>query len=760
MSGTAGSTRWQRARAGAAVSVQWLAGAAGAERARWVLWAPVLVGCGIGWYFALAAEPPAWLAPLLFAAAAIAALAGWWLGRRAQGLAQGLAAALIAVALIALGFAAAQARTARVATPLLAARIGPVSLEGQVVEVDWFENGVRVVLAARAVPGLAAGDERPRVRLRLRGSQPPIQPGVSLRVRAVLTPPPSPAAPHAFDFQRQAFFAGLSAVGFGVGRAQILEGAEREASGVQRLWLERLRASVAERVRSHLGGVNGAIIIALLTGERSEIPEADMAAIRDAGLAHLLAISGMNIGLVAACVFGLLRSAMALVPGLALRWPIKKWAAVGALAAAGFYTVLAGASVPTVRAFLMLAVVFLAVLVDRQGISMRLVAWSALAILLVQPEALLGASFQLSFAAVIALIAAYEELKARRLLAGERPSLWRRIALYLAATALTTAVAALATTPFSVYHFNRMTWYGVVANMIAVPANGLWVMPWAIAVLVLMPFGLEDLALVPMGWGVDLTLWTARTVAAWPGAVTLVPVLPATALVAFSLGGLWLCLWRRRWRWCGLAGLVVGAVTIAATRPPDLLIDGRGKLFAVRGADGALMVSSRNTARISRATWLRQSGEDDDDATPAWPKLGASADGRLACDPAGCVYGANGYVVALARSLDALDDDCRRAQLVISTVPLRGRCPSAGQVIDRFDLWRAGAHAVWLDDAGIRIESVNGARGRRPWVVAPAPKPATPRSAPAGSASAPAEPNSAPAEPNSDEPAPPDDPEP
>jgi competence protein ComEC len=704
------------------------------ERARWVLWAPVLVGIGIGSYFGLKSEPPGWVGVGLAAFAAAAALAARPLGRRSAA----VALAILALALVALGFAAGQARTARLATPMLAERVGPVTVTGQVVEVDWYEDGVRVVLEVRRLPGFdAAADDRAgdraRVRLRLRGGQPAIRPGVVLTVRAVLSPPPPPAAPHAFDFQRQAFFAALSAVGYGVGRAEIVAGHDAADGGLRRLWLERLRGDVAERVRGEVSGVPGAIIIALLTGERSEIPADVLASIRDAGLAHLLAISGMNIGLVAAFVFAVLRGGMALVPGLALSWPIKKYAAVGALAAAGFYTLLAGASVPTVRSFLMLAAVFLAILVDRQGISMRLVAWSALVILLVQPEALLGASFQLSFAAVVALVAAYEEIRSRRLFAGDRQSVLRRAGLYLLATALTSVIATLATTPYSVYHFNRMTWYGVVANMIAVPVNGLWVMPWAVATLVLMPFGLEGLALAPMAWGAALTVWTARTVAAWPGAVTLVPVLPVAAVIAFTLGGLWLCLWRRQWRGWGLALCGLGAVAIAGQRAPDLLIDGRGKLIAVRGDDGALTVSTRNAAAMSRETWLRQAGEEDD--APLWPRQGASADGRLACDPAGCVYRARGYVVAIARSTAAIDDDCRTAQLVVSTVPVRGRCPSAEAVIDRFDLWRSGAHAVWLGDAGrgdgsrpglrsgIRIESVNGVRGRRPWVVAPSSRP-------------------------------------
>ena len=254
-----------------------------------------------------------------------------------------------------------------------------------------------------------------------------------------------------------------------------------------------------------------------------------------------------------------------------------------------------------------------------------------------------------------------------------------------------------------------------MANVLAVPVTALWVMPWAVAAFALMPLGLEGLALVPMGWGIAAVIGVAAWVASWPGAVAAIPAPPLWGIVVLTLGGLWLCLWRRPIRYLGLGGIAAGLVAIAMASPPDVLIDGEGKLLAVRTQDGQLAVSSRRSARFARETWTRRNGAEDE--VELWPASGPSDDGRLACDSLGCLYRTSGYVIALARTPQAVAEDCHIADVVVSTVPVRRPCPTAIAVVDRFDLWRSGAHAVWLDEHGVRIESVASRRGDRPWVV-------------------------------------------
>ncbi len=254
-----------------------------------------------------------------------------------------------------------------------------------------------------------------------------------------------------------------------------------------------------------------------MVGERGAIPSDVRAAMQQSGLAHLLAISGLHLGLVAGFVFFAVRGALALWPGVVLRYPVKKWAAA-ALSMSAVYLLLAGATVPTQRAFIMTGLILLAVIVDRRGISMRLVAWAAIVVLLIRPEALLSVSFQMSFAAVVALVATYEVAggKVRQSL-GQR-GIRQRLAVYLVSILLTTLVASTATAPFAAFHFNQFAAYSNVSNLIAIPIAAFWVMPLIVVSLVLMPFGLEGAVMPVLGVGIDIIIGVARAVSAWPGA--------------------------------------------------------------------------------------------------------------------------------------------------------------------------------------------------------------------------------------------------
>ncbi len=684
-----------------------------AERERWALWLPVFLGAGIAAYFALPTEPTLGVGMVGLAVSMVMAAV--------QRHRPAALAAMVALLAVAAGFAVSQWRTVLVAAPMLAERLGPTTVTGRVVAVEAHSGGRwRVVLERLRISRLEPGRTPEQIRISVTGKQPPMQPGDWIRLRAVLMPPPAPAAPGAFDFQRQSFFRQLGAVGFAMGRAEMAAAAATAGVASPRLFLAQVRQNLTDRVLAGLGGSRGAVAAALMTGRRGAIPADLMSAIRDSGLAHLLAISGLHIGLMAATLFVGLRAVLALVPPLALRYPIKKWAAAAAIAGAFAYALVSGATVPTQRAFLMVGLVLLAVLLDRRGISMRLVAWAAVVILLLRPESLLGASFQLSFAAVVALVATYEVVRDRRRRGDGRPALPRRLLLYLGGVALTTLVAGAATAPFAVFHFNRVAAFGLAANLVAVPVTALWTMPWAVVAFLLMPFGLEALALAPMGWGIEVVVRVAETVSAWPGAVTVLPAMPTWGLGAVALGGLWLCLWRRRWRLWGLAGVVAGMASLALVRPPDVLVDGGGKLLAVRSASGALTVSTRRAARFSRETWLRRAGQEGD--AVRWPSEGFDAGKRLSCDGLGCIYRAGGHVVALVRRPEALAEDCWTADIVVSLVAVWKDCPAATTVIDRRDLRREGGHALWLEEGAVRVESVDSRRGSRPWVVRPPPR--------------------------------------
>ncbi len=682
-----------------------------AERDRWVLWLPVGLATGIGVYFSLPMEPPPWLGPALVAGLVVLAIFANTGFVRHRGY---LSSSVIVIATIVLGFSTAQIRTATVAAPSLQKRMGPMSVLGQVSGIDVLVNGTRITLDRPRITRLDPDKVPKQVRVRLRGNQPAMRPGDWVRVYAVLAPPPPPAVPGAFDFQRQSFFRGLGAVGYAIGPAEVVTEAPTHGLEASKHWIARVRGDIATRVYDHVDGPAASVVVALMTGDRGAIPAPIMQAIRDSGIAHLLAISGLHIGLVAGFLFVSCRWILALCPPLALRLPIKKIAVLASILGAGSYMLLAGATIPSQRAFLMVAIVLIAMMVDRRGISMRLVAWAATFILIFRPESLLGASFQLSFAAVLALVSVYEVLRHTRNV-DRAPLTWRkRVLLYVGGVALTTIVAGIATAPFVVYHFNRFSDYWLLTNIVAVPTTALWIMPWVVVAFVLMPLGLEGIALAPISWGVDVVIWIAKTVSGWPGAVSLLPPMPLWGLISVAMGGMWLCLWHRRWRLWGLVAIAAGLLGTVTVDPPDVIVDGKGKLLAVKTDDGKLSLSSLRAAPFSRGVWLRRIGQDD--ATLPWPRYGPSSDGKLNCDLLGCIYHADGAVVALVSRPEALLEDCQIADVIVSTVPVRGACPIPRIVIDRFDLWRNGTHALWLDNGRVRVESVNGARGARPWV--------------------------------------------
>ena len=686
------------------------AGAAGAGRlaavaalgaeARLLLAWPVAMGAGILLYFALPTEPQWWIG----GTAALSALAAALI-LRALPLPRLL---LLLVAASGFGFAAAQARTAAL-PPLAEVPARAVIVTATVAAVETIPGGRRATLRGVTLGEEAFGRD---VRVRLRDGDATVpRPGDRVRVRALLRPPAPPAVPGGSDFQRTAFFAGLGAVGTALGPVEVIAPAAEDGLALR---LAALRLALLERVAASVPGPEGAVAGALLTGARAAIPPEELAAMRDSGLAHLLAVSGLHVAIVGGVVFAAIRLLLALT-GAALHVDAKKIAAVGGIVAAFLYMLLTGTQVPMQRAVAMAALFALAVLLDRRGVGMRALAIAAIVVLAVQPEAALGPSFQMSFAAVLGLIAAYERGKPwlDRVRAA-RGWPWR-LAAGLALLCFTSLVAAAATAPFAAWHFNRIQIYGIAANAVAVPLTTVAVMPLGLLGLLLMPLGLEGLALVPMGWAVAAILWAARSVAAWPGAAPIVPSAPAWGILAVTSGMLALCLLRGRAALIGIVPLAVGLASPWAIAQPDLVVNPTARVIALRAEAGHVALVAPGASRIEREQVAARLG------LRALAPLPEGDDGTLACTEAACTLrGPGGRTILLLRPGPAATP-CDTADLVVSPEPLRGRCRPAA-VIDRFTVWREGAQAAWIAADGVRVVSDRALRGDRPW-VAPGPAP-------------------------------------
>lgn len=678
-----------------------------AEQGQWLLWTPVTLALGIGAYFALPLEPPLWLLGVLAVAMLTLSLA---LGLRWP-LAGRLAAILLLVP--ALGVLAGAWRTAGMTAPMLDAARGPTVVTGRVVALQKQEHDLRLQLADPWIAVVPAAETPKRLTVLLRPDDmlPPL--GEKVRIWGRVAGPGGPVEPDAFDFRRYSYFQGIGGSVVAYVRLERKGQAALPEDGDWGLWLERLRQAIATKVEARLQGGAAGLTTALLNGDSSGIPDDDLAAMRVSGLQHLISISGLHIGLVAGLVFLLVRGGLALWPALALRQPIKKYAAVLAMAAAFFYMLMVGSPVPTLRSVLMTGIMLLALLADRNPFSLRVIAAAGVAVLLVVPDSLTGPSFQMSFAAVAALIMVYDALApwlARRRREGGGG--WvGKLAAYAGGLILTSLVASLATTPYAVYNFQKVANYGLLSNMIAVPLTSFWVMPCGLLACLLMPLGLEGWAISAMGWGVEGILWTARLVADLPGATLTLPVMPLWGLVALTLGGLWLGIWRGRVRWWGLVGILLIPLSFLFFTPPDVRVDADAGVIAIRTADGGLLVSTRQRARFDSNAWALRDGLPD--PPRRWPKSGSAKDG-LSCDGAICLYRAKGQLLALIDDREGTVTCPAEALNAVISLREDAECP-APLIIRRDDIVRRGAHALHLSPSGLRVETTRPHPGARPW---------------------------------------------
>ncbi|MEZ5907389.1 MAG: ComEC/Rec2 family competence protein [Hyphomicrobiaceae bacterium] len=679
-----------------------------AEQASWFNWVPVAFGAGVGLYFLLPFEPTR----LVAAAGVIAAVVLRLVWRRSF---VGWLTTAVVLA-VALGFGAAKLRTLRVDAPILARPMTSAEVTGRILRAEPRPaHRARLTLAVEAIAGLPAerlpAERLPAiVRVSVPGDTKGLSPGQRVRLRATLAPPPEPTRPGGYDFARRAYFERLGAIGYARQRPEPLPQTGAPTLAL-RGWaaVQGVRQAVGERIRGALPGVPGAIAEALITGERGGLPEETTKAFRDSGLLHVLAISGLHMTIMAGTIFLVVRFALALVPGLAVAWPIKKWAAaVAALGALG-YLLLSGASYSTQRAFVMMLVMLLAVLLERRALSLRNVGLAALLLLALFPESLLDISFQMSFAAVVALISVYETWRRMRPVGrgdGRRGPL-RLAGLFLVGIIATTLIASLAVAPFGAYHFHKSQQYAVIANLIALPLVNFVIMPMALLTLLTIPLGLEAGPLWLMGRAIEVVVWSAHWVGGLPGAVALVPGMPVEALLVMIAGGLWLALWQRRWRLLGVLPVLLGVVLARSPDRADILVGRDGRAVAVRegGRLAALPIRGR-AYELTR--WL----EFDGDPRPA---AAAYALPAFRCDAVACTARVKGQLLSVVRHPAALGEDCQRAAIVLMTLHRALPCPAPRLVIDLRRLERLGAHAIYVRSDRLQVVTVAEWRGVRPW---------------------------------------------
>lgn len=572
---------------------------------RWSLWLPVGFATGIGLYFVLPVEPSKWLTlGIIEILIALAIL----LRRRLEYL-----YLLLIPASLAAGFMTIQLRTVYLASHQYPVPENKLYLQGKIVKTDYNSRGhQRITLDnLKNFDGL---DVPGKFRVSLRPQPEILQSGQCVELIAKLMKRPQAALPQGYQFDRKSFYLGLSGSGYSESRVIRIpcpsapSWSERVNFGI-----DHLRGRLINHIKSVLPPDESSIAAAVIAGEQGGIKQQLIQNYRDSGLAHFLSISGLHMSMIAGLMFFFIRLIIALVPPLALRHDSKKIAGLFSILISVVYLMISGAAVPAQRAFIMTFIVLLGILFNRRAVSIQTISWAAFIVLLISPEALIGASFQMSFAAVVALIAFYERFAKplHRFLNGPEDKLsplWLKVIkiifVYFIGILVSDLVASLATLPFAIYHFNRIALYTTLANLLAGPVIGLLIMPFILLSLILIPLGLDFWTLKIVGFGISQVNAVTSYVSSLHGAAYLVPSMPLWGLLLIVYGGLWLAIWQTSWRKFGLILILVGFLSMLTVRQPDVLINDNGNLVALKDNYNNLVIIPSRGERFTKQVWL------------------------------------------------------------------------------------------------------------------------------------------------------------
>lgn len=664
------------------------------EQNRWFLWLPVLFGIGIGIYFLLPFDISIW----------------WTLGAIEILILLAIVfrfnlkvlSVLMIAGMIVLGFTDIQLKAFYLSKNPGLDQAETVYVRGRIEKIDFNYRGS---------PRLWINDAEDfdgernygKVKITLRSKDSGFKPGECVELAAHLMPRPKAALPGGYQFDRKAFFEGIDANGYAL--SQVYPLACEHKSGIKQKFnfaVDNLRSLIINHIREVLPPDEASITAAIVAGEQGVIRRGIIQNYRDSGLAHFLSISGLHMSMIAGLMFFLVRLTAAFIPAFSVRYDSKKTAAVFAILISIFYLLISGAAVPAQRAFIMNFIVVLGIFLGRRAISMKTISTAAIIVLILSPQALIGASFQMSFAAVIALIAFYEKYAGalQRFLNGERAEslpfkIVKVIWVYIIGILVADLVASLATTPFAVYHFNRVALYTTLANLLAGPVIGLIIMPFVLISLLLMPLGLDYYPLQIVGFGIAKVNEITAYVSSLPNAGYQILSMPLWGLMLVVFGGLWLCLWQMPWRKWGWLGVICGMLSIMTVKTPDVMTDADAEVLAVKDNQGELVILPSRGNNFIKQIWLEKTAN----------KKLTGKESRLLKE----IY--NGRKT----DKDWLDLECDKLTCVYKnkiTYYKSGCLEIDGKA---FDTLKSGGASFYFDNGRVKIKTVRDDIGSRYW---------------------------------------------
>ena len=604
--------------------------------------------------------------------------------------------------LIILGFSAADYRTESLKSPKITQDLSAVRIYGTVSQINLSQESKKIILSDLDIENLPL-DKTPKfIRINTKSSLSAVKIGDRITTKAVIMPPPLPSYPDGFNFSEYAYFKQIGGIGYSVSGVKLVD---IEDENFFHSLFEKARHSISSRLKEVMGEPEGDVAAALLVGFSAQINKDVYEHIRISGIAHIMAISGMHVVIVVGLVFLVIRLLLSKIPQLTLRYDLKKISAISALIISFIYLQLAGSPVSAERAFIMSAIVLLAIIFDRNANPLRSISIAAILILISTPEAIKSASLQMSFAACLALISSYNHLQFKFNIKGTK-SKPRKVFLYFASIVLSTLIAGTATAPFVIYHFNQYSTYSILTNLVAIPLADFIVMPLGVLSLVLMPLKLDFIPLKLMGYSISFMLNYSKFISQLPYSSLYISKFTETGITLIAFGGVIITLMQTNLKYTGIPFILIGLFMQNNLHKPDILIDSQGKLFAVKGLDGHLYTSSKVKSRFVRSSWEEAYDEKNimtfkDVALPE-------------CDDSFCLVERNNKkaLIIFNSTLENYPD----ANLVIELSPLNHQNFNYEKIIGLGELEHYGTHAIWLsDEKNILIKTVKDQLKNRIW---------------------------------------------
>ena len=563
-----------------------------AEQDRLIIWLPFWFAVGIALYFALPMEPNLWLT-----------LGGFelWLLLFYLLRYKNLHRLFVAGLFLLGGFLNIQAQTQYKAQHIENVNAKTtIYLTGKVKDISYTESGkMRVLLTDSADFDKAL---KGNFRITLMPAPENIDIGKCVEMVATIFPREPLPVLNGYRLDRKQFYESLSAIGYAESETFIIDCRQENSTHFFITELNMLRRKIMLTVDAMLPSAQRGIADAVLVGEKSLLPKNTINNYRDSGLAHFLSVSGLHLGTIAGLIFFVVRFLLACCPPVALKYDIKKISALCAIVGSCGYLLISGMAIPAQRAFIMTTVVLIGILCNREAISLRMLSFAALIVLIIAPQALISISFQMSFAAVYALVSFYENYRHKPY---RKRGIFGIIWIYICGIVVCDFVASLATAPFSLYHFHRLAVYTSLGNLLAGPLIGLYLMPVILLCLIALPFGLAFYPLKALGFGIDILNKITDFVAHLPHSVWQTDTLPLWGLMLIVCGGFWLCVWRHRWRFWGFVPIVVGAMPLfLSPKMPEMVFSPNAEDIALRDIRGDLVMLPRKNDSWIKSLWI------------------------------------------------------------------------------------------------------------------------------------------------------------